>query len=82
VWQGKGRRESAWRLRSTQKFSGQQGQNLINAVKISTPQVCTGFGGKEEFRGGGKEFKWGSKQARQNYMCKDEESDWVKLAMT
>jgi hypothetical protein len=30
-------------------------------VKISTPWVCTGFGWKEEFRVGEKEFVWGSK---------------------
>jgi len=52
---------------------GQPDQHLINPVKISTPWVCTGFGWKEEFRVGEKEFVWGSKQARQNYMCKGEE---------
>jgi hypothetical protein len=39
--------------------------NLVNVVKILIPRVCTGFGGKEEFRMGEKEFVWGSKQARQ-----------------
>jgi hypothetical protein len=27
-------------------------------VKISTPWVCTGFGWKEDFRVGKKEFVW------------------------
>ena len=51
-------------------------------MKILIPRVCTGFGGKEEFRMGEKEFVWGSKQARQNYMCRVEESDRDKLATT
>jgi hypothetical protein len=74
--------KEAWRLRSTQKFTGQPGQNLVNGVKILTPQVCTGFGWKEEFRIGETEFVWGSKQARQDSMCKVEERDRVMLATT
>jgi hypothetical protein len=49
-------------------------------VNISTSQVYTGFGRKEEFRVGEKEFVWGPKQVRQNYMCKVEERDRVMLA--
>jgi len=30
--------------------------NRVNTVKISTPWICTGFEGKEEFRVGEKEF--------------------------
>jgi len=63
---GRGVRVRAWKHRSTQKFAGQPGQSLINPVKISTPRVCTGFAGKE---------------IGQNYLCKVQESDQVKLAI-
>jgi hypothetical protein len=61
--------------RSTQRFAGQPGQDLINPVKISISRIYTGFEGKEEFRMREKEFVWGSKQVRQNYKCKVKESD-------
>jgi len=78
VWQNSGRCESL----ETSLHLGQPDQYLVNPVKISTLWVCTRFGWKEEFGVGEKQFVWGSKQARQYYMCKVEKSDRVKLATT